>query len=52
MDKWSHAQLSVGYSYSSIPKLNGGVVEICELISDFISHFIMDVIMYPYWGYN
>ena len=28
---------------------NGCTVEVLEWISDFILHFIMDVITYPYW---
>ena len=28
---------------------NGGAVKVWEQISDFIHHFIMDVITYPRW---
>ena len=31
------------------PLYNGYTVEVSEWISDFISHFIMDVITYPCW---
>ena len=31
------------------PDLNIAAVEVWELISDFISHFIMDVIIHPFW---
>ena len=31
---------------------NGCTVEVCEWISNFTPHFMMDVIAYPYWDYN
>ena len=31
------------------PNLNGASVEVWECISNFIQHFIMDVIIYPCW---
>ena len=31
------------------PNFNGCTVEVCEWISNFIPHFIMDVITYPRW---
>ena len=35
-------------SYLSIPKINGCTVEVWDWISNFIPHFIMGVITYPY----
>ena len=34
------------------PDFNGATVEVWEWISNFISHFIMDVITYPCWDYS
>ena len=34
------------------PKFNSATVEIWEWICNFISHFIMDVIIYPCWDHN
>ena len=31
------------------PNLNGSTVEVWEWRSNFISHFIMEIITYPYW---
>ena len=33
----------------TIPNFNGCTVEVCEWISDFIPHFIMDVITNLCW---
>ena len=32
------------------PNFSGTTVEVWQAISNFISHFIMDVIIYPCWG--
>ena len=37
-----------GITYPS-PNFNGAAVEVWELISNFIPHFMMDVITYPCW---
>ena len=31
------------------PNFNGGTVEVWEWLSNFIRHFIIDVIIYPRW---
>ena len=49
MYKLSHAQLSVGRNYLSIPNFNGRTVAVSEWMSSFILHFIIDVITYPCW---
>ena len=46
MDKLYGLLYIVGWNYLSIPKLYGCTVEVSEWISDFIPHFIMDVITY------
>ena len=33
----------------TFPKLNGATIEVWEWISNFIPHFIMDVIIHPCW---
>ena len=49
MDKWLHPLWNVGWNYLSIPKLqrNGSTVEVWEWLSNFIPHFIMNIITYP-----
>ena len=32
-----------------ISNFNGRTIEVWKWISNFISHFVMDVITYPYW---
>ena len=32
------------------PNFNGSIVEVQEWISNFIPHFMLDVITYPGWG--
>ena len=46
------AQQSVRLEYLSIPKLNGCAVEALQWISNFIPHFIIDVITYPCWDWS
>ena len=48
-DQKSHAQKSVGWNYLSIINFNGCTIEVKELISNFIPHFMVDVITYPHW---
>ena len=31
------------------PNLNSAAIEVGELTNNFIPHFIIDVITYPYW---
>ena len=34
---------------SPFPNFNGCAIEVCELINDFIPHFMMEKIPYPCW---
>ena len=36
----------------TFPTFNGATVEVCEWISDFIPHFIIEVISYPFWDWS
>ena len=49
MDKWLHQLSSVGWDYLSIPNLQRGAVEVWELISKFIPHFITNVMINQCW---
>ena len=50
MDDLSRAQLSVGWNYLSIPKLQRiCIVEVWEWTSNFMTYFIVYVITFPYW---
>ena len=58
MDKWSHAQYRLDEINYPFRNFNGATVDVWEWISNFTSHFIMDVITYIYitdimaWTYN
>ena len=45
----SYVQWSVGWSYLSIPNLSGCTIEVWQRTSNFITHYITEVITYPYW---
>ena len=49
MDKQSHAQKSVCQIYLTIPNFYGCTVDVWECNSNFIQHFVMDVITYALW---
>ena len=36
----------------SFPNFHGAIVEIWEWISDFVPHFIVNVVTYPWWNYS
>ena len=46
MDKYKHAQSSVGWIYFAIPNFYGYTIEVWEWIGNFTPHFIIGVITY------
>ena len=47
-----YAQLNVGWSWLSIPKLQQLHVEVWKWTNNFIPYFIVATITYPYWDWS